>query len=141
MVRSELYVPTGMDMNIMNPARVATLPARAGLREPVWKAKRVAPSHVAFVLVDFTGGRRRKVSILPEIQNDAGDGVAYLSLRSHAPLEAACLAVWPEKSSAMGPSPSIRKAPRCSGLQGSRMLQTAFVRLLTSFDPRPCQVA
>ncbi|CAK9046519.1 unnamed protein product [Durusdinium trenchii] len=28
-----------------------------------------------------------KVSILPEIQNDAGDGVAYLSLRSHAPLE------------------------------------------------------
>ena len=29
-----------------------------------------------------------EVSILPEIQNDAGDGVAYVGLRSHAPLEA-----------------------------------------------------
>eukprot|EP00438_Fugacium_kawagutii_P029005 Skav204719 [mRNA] locus=scaffold1549:143410:146327:+ [translate_table: standard] len=28
-----------------------------------------------------------KVSILPEIQNEAGDGVAYVGLRSHAPVE------------------------------------------------------
>ncbi|CAE7611417.1 cmk-1 [Symbiodinium natans] len=29
-----------------------------------------------------------KVSILPEIRNDAGDGVAFVGLRSHAPIEA-----------------------------------------------------
>lgn len=29
-----------------------------------------------------------KVSILPEIRNDAGDGVAFVGLKSHAPMEA-----------------------------------------------------
>jgi hypothetical protein len=37
------------------------------------------------------------VSILPEIQNGAGDGVAFVGLRSHAPVEAAMVATPPSK--------------------------------------------
>jgi len=39
----------------------------------------------------------RQVSILPEIQNGAGDGVAFVGLRSHAPVEAAMVATPPSK--------------------------------------------